>query len=245
MNKLSAVLIVKNEKANIGKCLDSLGFADEIIVLDTGSTDDTAEIAASKKAKVFYLDKWHGFGKAKGLAVSLATNDWIFSIDADEIVSLELADRIKSVLAEPKFDLYRIKRKSFYLGKMINHSGWQNDYPKRLFNRTVANFNEKEVHESVVGDCPIGSIEEPIYHYTYPTISSHLQKIDLYTEIAANSAKSRNVSFFRIFGGAFLKFIKMYFFNLGILDGREGLILSWLSSVGVAVKYLKIKSKSH
>ncbi len=245
MNKLSAVLIVKNEEANIAKCLDAISFADEIIVLDTGSNDNTADIAKSKGAKVHHQSKWQGFGDAKRQAVSKAENDWILSIDADEIVSNDLADKIKSILEEPKYSLYRIKRKSFYLGKLINHCGWQNDYPKRLFDRRVANFNDKTVHESVVGNCEIGTIDEPIFHNTYPTISSHIQKIDFYSELAANSSAKKNVSFLRIFIEASLKFIKMYLFKLGFLDGKAGFALCSMSSFGVAIKYLKIKMKSN
>lgn len=243
MNRCSAVIIAKNEEKNIAKCLQSLDFADEIVLLDTGSQDNTIDIAKSFGAKVYQLDKWEGFGLAKRKAVTLATNDWIFSIDADEIVSPELANKIKQVLQEPKFMIYRIKRKSFYLGKQIKYCGWQNDYPKRLFNRKFANFNDKKVHESVVGDVSVGTIEQAICHYTYPTIKSHLQKIDFYTEIASEENKDKKYTVFKPITSFLLKFIKMYFLQLGFLDGREGFILCFISAFGVAVKYLKIIEK--
>ncbi|MCX8054105.1 MAG: glycosyltransferase family 2 protein [Ignavibacteria bacterium] len=243
MLNLSAVIIAKNEEKNISRCLSSLEFADEIILLDTGSTDRTCEIAQSLGAKVFRLEKWEGFGLAKRRATELATNDWIFSIDADEVVSDELRPRIQQILENPEFFLYRIKRNSFYLGKMIKYCGWQRDFPKRLFNRKQANFNEKPLHESVVGNCPIGTIYEPIYHYTYPTIKSHLQKIDFYTDIAADQSTAKKYSICKPFLSFFAKFCKMYFLDRGFLDGYKGLVLSFISAFGVALKYLKIIEK--
>ncbi|HOK13907.1 MAG TPA: glycosyltransferase family 2 protein [Candidatus Kapabacteria bacterium] len=243
MLNLSAVIIAKNEEKNISRCLRSLDFVNEIVLLDTGSTDRTCEIARSLGAKVFTLDEWKGFGLAKRRATELASNDWIFSIDADEVASDELKQRIQKIIQNPEFFLYRIKRKSFYLGKMINYCGWQRDFPKRLFNRKHANFNDKPLHESVVGNCPIGTIYEPIYHYTYPTIKSHLQKIDFYTDIAAEQLTGKKYSFCKPFLGFIAKFCKMYLLERGFLDGRNGLILSFISAFGVALKYLKIIEK--
>lgn len=245
MNKCSAVIIAKNEAQNIERCLRSLDFADEIILLDTGSQDNTCQIAERYGAKIYQLDTWQGFGLAKRKAVEYASNDWIFSIDADEVVSNELKSKIKQILQNPKYYLYRIKRKSFYLGKMINYSGWQNDYPKRLFNRNFANFNDKTVHESVVGNCPIGTIEEVIYHYTYPTIKSHIDKINFYTDIAANEQKNKKYTLCKPISSFFLKFLKMYFLQFGFLDGKEGFILSFISAFGVALKYFKIIEKQN
>ncbi len=240
MNKCSAVIIAKNEAQNIKRCLRSLDFADEVILLDTGSQDETCQIAERYGAKIYKLERWQGFGLAKRKAVEYATHDWIFSIDADEVVSNELKHKIKQILLSPQFQIYRVKRKSFYLGKLINHCGWQNDYPKRLFNRNYANFNDKQLHESVVGNCPIGTIEDVIYHYTYPTIKSHIEKINFYTDIAASEQSKKKYSLFKPIMSFLLKFIKMYFLQLGFLDGRHGLILSFISAFGVALKYFKI-----
>ncbi len=243
INKLSAVLIVKNEELNLERCLNSISFADEIIILDTGSNDNTISIAKKFTLKVFSLSNWTGFGNAKREAVSYASNDWVFSLDADEVVSKELADEIISILSAPTFMLYRIKRKSFYLGKLIEHCGWQNDYPKRLFNKKFANFNDKLVHESVVGVDEIGTIESPLYHYTYSSISTHLKKIDFYTELAANSSEHSNATSLSILLRGAVKFVKMYILQGGFRDGKAGFVLSLISSFGVMIKYLKIMSK--
>jgi glycosyltransferase involved in cell wall biosynthesis len=238
-NKLSAVLIVKNEAANIERCLKSLSFAGEIVVLDTGSTDNTVEICNKYTDKIYSLDKWEGFGKAKQIAVNYANNDWILSVDADEEITTELAEKIQIILNNPDYDAYAIKRNSFYLGKMIKHSGWNKDYPKRLFNKQKAGFNDAKVHESVIVNGKLGTIEETILHYTYPTINSHIQKIILYSELSAQSSKKNSNLFIAILRGK-IKFFKMYFLQLGFLDGREGLILAIISSFSVFTKYLKI-----
>ncbi len=238
-NKLSSVLIVKNEAANIERCLKSLSFADEIVVLDTGSTDNTVEICKKYTDKIYTLDKWEGFGKAKQTAVNYAKYDWILSIDADEVVTSELAEKIHIILNNPDSDAYAIKRNSFYLGKMIKHSGWNKDYPKRLFNKKKSHFNDAKVHESVIVNGKLGTIEETILHYTYPTINSHIKKIIQYSDLSAQSSKKSSNLFIAILRGK-IKFLKMYFLQLGILDGREGLILALISSFSVFTKYIKI-----
>ncbi len=239
MNKLSAVLIVKDEASNIADCLLSLQFADEIIVLDTGSSDNTAAIAKELGGNVFFQEKWEGFGLAKQEAVNLAENDWILSVDADERISPELQAEVLAILKAPKYDIYRIKRRSFYLGKEIKHSGWGNDYPKRLFNKNLARFNTKPVHESVESASPRGQIESPLYHYTYSTLNQHLQKINFYTELASQST-NKSVTIFGTIARPIFKFIKSYIIQLGFIDGKAGFVLSYFSAIGIAVKSLKI-----
>lgn len=239
--KISAVIMTKNEEANIERCLNSVQWADEIIVLDNNSTDNTRGIARKLGATVHINPKWQGFGLSKKLAVSKAKHDWIFSIDADEEVTPELKDKILKTLENPEYMIYNVKRKSFYLGKLINYCGWNKDYPKRLFNRKFANFNDKTVHESVVSESKLGTIHSPLMHYTYPTIASHIEKINNYTNLSAANNKNSSLCL-SIFSGL-LKFIKMYVFQLGILDGKHGFILSLISSYGVTIKYLKIYEK--
>lgn len=242
MEKISAVIITKNEADNIGRCLDSLHWADEIVVVDSGSTDNTMEICRDYGAKVIETE-WRGFGKTKQLAVNSAKYDWVFSIDADEEVTPKLADRLKSIRkAGPHASGYRIKRNSFYLGKMIRYSGWNRDYPLRLFNRKYGNFNDKRVHESVKIKGTVGKIEERILHYTYPTISSYIKKMDLYSTLGAELLKDKNkkAGIFKALFHAKIKFIKMYFINLGFLDGKAGLALALNSAFSVYLKYLKL-----
>lgn len=240
---LSVVIITKNEEANIARCLESVSWADEIVILDSESDDKTREIAEKFKVKFFTTPHWSGFGNKKNEAVNLASNDWIFSIDADETVTGELKEEILNILQEPRFNGYFVKRKSFYLGKMINHGGWGKDYPLRLFNRKRGNFNDKPVHEYVEIEGETGKIESPILHYTYPTVSSHIKKIDLYTGIAAEENKGKKVSVFSAILRGFVKFLKMFFLKIGFLDGREGFVLACVSSFGVFVKYIKILYK--
>ena len=145
MEKVTAAIITKNEENNIERCLKSLDWVDEILVLDSGSTDKTLEICAKYKTKIVETE-WLGFGRTKKAAVETASNNWVLSIDADEEVSKELQIRIKEILKQPIMNGYKIKRHSYFLGKRIKYCGWSSDYPVRLFDRTKGNFNNREVH---------------------------------------------------------------------------------------------------
>lgn len=241
MNKISAVIITKNEELNIERCLKSLHWVDEIVVVDSGSTDGTIEICKKYNCKIVNSD-WLGFGRTKKLAVNSAANNWIFSIDSDEEVTVNLKNKIEQILENPKHNGYRIKRNSFYLGRLIKHCGWENDFPLRLFNRKFGNFNGKEVHESVQIKEDIVHINEHLLHYTYPTIEIHIKKTDRYSTIQAqemyNSGKSFPIIFAILFG--INKFINMYLLRLGFLDGREGFILCSIYALGVYLKYVKL-----
>lgn len=239
-NKLSATIITHNEEENIEKCLKSLHWVDEIVVVDSYSQDRTVEICKKYNCNVIQTE-WLGFGKTKQVAVNHAVNDWILSIDSDEEVSETLTEKIKIILADPKYDGYKIKRNSFYLGKEIKHCGWNNDYPIRLFNKNYGRFNEKEVHESVVIDGTKGTIEDSIYHYTYPSISKHISKINRYTDLALKESNDKNTySILTSIGLGFIKFVKMYFLQRGFLDGKAGFLLSMNSAIGVYLKYIKM-----
>ncbi|MCD4651640.1 MAG: glycosyltransferase family 2 protein [Candidatus Cloacimonetes bacterium] len=251
MMKLSAVIITKNEAANILRCLASLSFADEIVVVDSGSEDETMKLCREAGCKVIETE-WLGFGNTKRLAVDSASNKWIFSIDADEVVSPELAERIRELLkSEPDSNGYRIKRLSRYLGKIIRHCGWDRDFPLRLFNREHGNFNSKPVHESVQITGKPSKIFEPLHHYTYPTLASHIEKINRYTSISAAEAvrKGKRCSIGAALVRGATKFLKMYVPQKGYLDGYHGFLLSFVSGFGVCLKYLKIntlsRSKEH
>jgi (heptosyl)LPS beta-1,4-glucosyltransferase len=235
--KLTATIITHNEELNIERSLKSLSWVDEIVVVDSYSEDKTVVICKKYNCKVIQTE-WKGFGKTKKFAVDNASNDWILSIDADEEVTDSLRKNIEALLINPQNNSYSVKRKSFYLGKEVKHCGWDNDYPLRLFNRRFGNFNDKEVHESVKIKGERSKIHEPLLHYTYPTISSHIEKMNRYSNLAlVNESKKTS-----ILGSVALginKFVKMYFLQRGFLDGKVGFVLSYNSAFGVYLKYIK------
>ncbi len=243
MNNLSVTIVTKNEEKNIERCLKSLTWVDEIVVLDTGSTDSTREICQKYNCKIVNSD-WKGFGRTKKRAVDSAKNNWILSVDSDEEVTKELQSKIIMILNSPKNNAYRIKRSSFYLDRMIKHCGWNSDYPLRLFNKEFGNFNDREIHEFVemTDENNIGKIEEPLLHYTYPTIDSHIAKANRYSTLQAEEMKQKGKSYSLITAKvlAINKFVNMYFLRLGFLDGKEGFILCSIASFGVYLKYIKL-----
>jgi (heptosyl)LPS beta-1,4-glucosyltransferase len=247
MNKISVVIICKNEENNIRRCLESIKWADEIVIYDTGSTDKTLNICAEYTKTIYTENAWEGFGKAKHDAVGLAKNDWIFSIDADEEVSESLKNKILDMKDSlSKETAYRIKRNSFYMGKMIRFSGWQRDYTLRLFNRQYGNFNLKTVHESVETKANVMNLKEVLYHYTYPCIKTHISKMVYYSELGAGSweQKGKRACIMKACLSGFFKFIKMYVFRLGFLDGKVGFILAINSGFGVYLKYVYLWEKN-
>ncbi len=241
-NKLSVTIITKNESKNIVRCLNSVSWADEIVVVDSGSTDETVNICQKFNCLVIESD-WLGFGKTKQLAVNSASYDLILSIDADEELTLQLQREIKELVSRGLGNCaYRIRRSSFYLGKMIRFCGWQNDAPLRLFNRQVAAFNNKPLHESIITEQPVKTLKNRMLHYTYPTLESHFRKMKFYGDMAAKNldAKGKNSSTIEALMRAFFKFIKMYLIQLGFLDGIIGFKLSKNSAWGVWYKYKRL-----
>jgi len=240
-NNLSIVIITKNEEENIERCLKSAEWADEIVVLDSGSTDRTPQICRQYDCR-FIEHEWHGFGRTKKYAVEQTCNNWILSVDADEEISQDLKETILQIIKNPKYNGYRINRRTFYLGKLINHCGWNRDYPLRLFNKQYGNFNTEIVHESVEIEGEAGLIEEKLWHYNYPTIDSHIKKINRYSAMSARKKyeQGENVTIIGSFLKGAAKFFKMYLFQAGFLDGKKGLILSINSAIGVYLKYIKL-----
>ncbi len=241
--KISVVMITKNEEKNIEKCIQSLLWADEIIVLDTGSTDQTIQLLEKYPVKITIQKEWKGFGLAKQEAVNLANHDWILSIDADEIITEKLQGIIREKAGQnPLIKGFRIKRNSFYCGQEIKHFGWDKDYTLRLFHKSYGHYNEKIVHEYVVLSTEAGRINEPILHYTYPEISIHIQKMISYAKLGAEQdfAKGRKTNIFSAIFATFHYFVKMYVLKRGFLDGRIGLILVLNSCFGVFLKYIYI-----
>ncbi|CAB3690248.1 MAG: glycosyltransferase family 2 protein [Achromobacter pulmonis] len=242
--KLSVIVITKNEAANIAECLKSVAFADEFIVVDSGSTDGTVELARALGARVEVTSDWPGFGPQKNRALDLATGDWVLSIDADERVTPELAREIQDTLAAPRADAYEIARLSNFCGRDIRHSGWWPDYVLRLFKRGTARFNDAAVHERVVpanGQPPL-QLKGYFQHYPYDNLDALVTKINRYSSDAAAMmyAKGKRTGVFGALGHSFWTFVRIYLIRRGFLDGRHGLVLAVTAAAGSFFRYSKL-----
>ncbi len=239
---LSVIIITKNEAGNIGDCLASVSFADEIIVVDSGSTDATCDIAAAHGARVTRTDDWPGFGIQKNRALDLATGDWVLSVDADERVTSELAEAIKAAMACPSADAYNIARLSNFGGRWIRHSGWWPDYVLRLFRRGTARFKEVAVHESVLPQGAVAVLQGHFLHYPYADLESFIAKINHYSTVAAGimHARGKKTSVLGAVGHAFWTFVRHYVVRRGFLDGKEGFILAVMAGAGSFFRYSKL-----
>jgi glycosyltransferase involved in cell wall biosynthesis len=243
--RLSVVLIARNEATNLPRALASVNFADEIIVADTGSTDDTAMVARQAGARVIHC-AFRGFGPTKAEALSHATGEWILSLDADEEVTPELAEQIRAVLDDTsaEFVAYRLTRQANFLGRWIRHSGWFPDYVLRFFRNGRARVTDDLVHESIIADGRVGTLPGILRHYTDPTIDHYLEKMREYTALAAQQLhlQGRRCHWWDLAVRPPWMFLRMYFLKLGFLDGWQGLVLAVFSSVHVFTKYARLKS---
>ncbi len=242
MPRLSAIVIAKNEAANIAECLDSLAFCDEVVVVDGGSSDDTVALAKAKGAQVVSAPDWQGFGPQKNLALSQAHGDWILSIDADERVTPALAREIEATIAEAKAAQgYRMPRLSTFCGREMRHSGWYPDYVLRLFRRNKARFSDDLVHERVICEGQVGHLREPLRHHTITSLEDALSKIDRYSTSGADMllASGRPVFFISGIGHGFWTFVRTYFFRAGFLDGPEGLLVARYHAQTTFYRYMK------
>ena len=242
MPPISATLITRNEARNIERAIRSLGSADEIIVVDSGSTDTTREIATSLGARVIE-NKWPGFAAQKQFAVSQARHDWILSLDADEefdAAAQAAIARWKS--AVPAAAGYRFARRAYYLGRWILHSGWYPDTKVRLFDRRRASWKGDFVHESVVVTGPVETLEGDILHYTCDSLEEHRARIEFYTDLAAREMleRGRRVGWLRRILGPSWVFFSTYFFRLGLLDGHQGYLIARMAARYVERKYSKL-----
>jgi len=254
--QLSVVIITHNEEVNIGRTLASVQslVADgkgEIIVVDSGSTDRTVEIAKSYGAKVF-VEEWKGFTAQKNSAIDKASGEWILSLDADEEVQDRLCKAIARTLTlypELRKSGYWLRRKNFFLGKWIRHGGFWPDHKLRLFKRSVGKFEDRQVHETVrvEGDTRELWHVQPIFqgallHHSYPNLSDYIEHMNHYSSLGAEMVVARGkvgYSFINIVLRPLFTFIYNYIFRLGFLDGREGLLLHLYHAVYVSWKYAK------
>ena len=242
MPSLSVTVITKNEAHNIEACLRSVAFADEIIVLDSGSTDETVRLAAVMGAKVSERSDWKGFGIQKNRALELATSDWVLSIDADERVSSNLQAEIRAVIQAPAFSAYSIPRLSSYCGQYMRNSGWYPDRTTRLFHRQAACFSNDSVHEKILISGQVGRLDHQLTHESYLNFEAVLGKINLYSTAGAQNLfyKKKSASLRSAIGHGMWAFVRTYFLHLGFLDGRLGLILAISNAEGTYYRYLKL-----
>lgn len=241
--KLTVTVITRNEASNIAGALESVSWADEIIVVDSHSTDDTAAIARQYATRVEVHD-WTGYSDQKNYAAELARNDWILSIDADERVTRELGAEISAVLERgPKASGYRIPRVSWYLGRWIRTTDWYPDYQLRLYDRRAGRWNGRRVHESVDLRGMVGRMHQELQHYPYRDISHHLATIDRYTTLAAEEwhAAGRRAGALQLFFHPHFAFLRNYVLRGGFRDGTAGLTISILNSYYVFLKYAKLR----
>lgn len=240
--KLTVTVITCNEASHISDALESVAWADEIIVVDSNSTDGTAELARTRATRV-EVRGWPGYGAQKNYAAELASNDWILSLDADERVSPALAEEIKTLMAAgPAVSGYRIPRVSWYLGRWVRSTDWYPDYQLRLYDRRAGRWTGRRVHESVDIRGAPGRLRNELLHYPYRDISDHLETMDRYTTLAAEQwrEEGRRARAWQALVYPRLTFFRNYILKRGFRDGRTGLLVSLLNSEYVFLKYAKL-----
>ncbi len=242
MASLSVIVITKNEALNIQACLQSVLFADQLLVLDSGSTDGTVERANEMGAEVSQSLDWPGFGTQKNRVLALARCDWVLSIDADEKLSPELQAEIKSVLIKPQFDVYTFPRLSSYCGQNMHHSGWYPDRVIRLFRRGTAKFSDDLVHEKIITSQAIGHLKEHLLHESFTSFEAVLDKANRYSTAGAQTLfkQGKKASLGKALGHGLWAFLRTYLLRLGFLDGRMGLVLAISNAEGTYYRYLKL-----
>ncbi len=242
--KLSVAIITCNEESNIRRTLESIKWADEIVVVDSGSTDKTTDICREYTDKVIHQD-WLGFSRQKNLAIEKTSGDWVLSLDADEPIEQALAEEIRGIISSPdSLDGYRVPRKTFFLGKQVRYGGWYPDYNLRLFRRGKGRFEDRAVHEAIKVQGMIGNTRHALLHYAYPDIASYMSSIDKYSSLAVSVMAEKGISDYKsgwvnILFRPMLTFALKYIFRLGFLDGKRGLVLNLFHSYYVFAKYAK------
>ena len=240
MNKISVIIITKDEEKNISDCLKSVEWADEIIVIDAESNDKTVELAKIFTDKIF-TKKWEGYVPQKKYALSLASNEWVLSVDADERITPELKNEILN-LSPGNFAGYKIRRKNFLLGKEITSCGWGNDYQLRLFKKEKTDLTDRLVHEGFTVDGKIGKLKNPMLHYTFSSFTEYFNKINYYTSLKAEELikQKGKIGGWTIFSHTVSAFILFFINKRGFKDGVRGLIISLLHSVSTMLNYIKL-----
>ncbi|MEQ1636858.1 MAG: glycosyltransferase family 2 protein [Methylococcales bacterium] len=238
---ISAIIITKNEEQHIARCLDSVAWVDEIVVLDSGSSDATVAICQQYTDKVYSTD-WPGFGLQKQRALDKATGDWILSLDADEVVTPELRAEIELAVQSEQVNGFEIPRLSSYCGRSMRHGGWWPDYVLRLFRHSKGQFTEHAVHERVVVQGKIDRLNSPFLHEAFINLDEVLVKVNHYSSLGAEQLYQRGVrsSLSMAIAKGVWMFIRTYLIKAACLDGRQGLMLAISNAEGTYYKYVKL-----
>jgi len=243
MPGVSVIVIALNQEDNIGPCLETVRWADEIVVVDSGSRDRTLELAEAFTDRIFTID-WPGYGAAKNFALDQARGDWVFSLDTDERVPVALRDEIlMAVQKDSPFAGYRVPRKNYFGGRWVRYLGWYPDYTLRLFRKDQGRFRERAVHEEVEVNGPVGRLRTPLDHYSYAGVSDYLARQDRYARLAAQEMlkEGRRPRAGELFWRPLSHFLKLYVLRLGFVEGRLGYTLALLGSLYNFLKYYYLR----
>lgn len=238
---LTIIIAAKNEAHNIADCVRSAAFADEILVLDSGSVDGTRELAAGAGARVVPTD-WPGYGPQQARGIAMARGDWVLSLDADERIPVPLRDEILQSLAAPQADGYRLPRLSSFCGRFIHHGGWRPDYTLRLARRDKAGFTSHFLHAHMTVQGTVRDLQHSLIHYSYRDLDDVLEKLNRYSSGNARdlAAQGRQGGLGRAIAHGLWAFVRTYLLRRGFLDGRHGFLLAVYNAESTFYKYVKL-----
>ncbi|UCH81986.1 MAG: glycosyltransferase family 2 protein [Nitrospiraceae bacterium] len=241
MINISVTILTKNSSKHIREVLSTLNEFDEIVILDNGSTDNTIDIAKSFSNVKVHHEKFIGFGPLKNIATDISGNDWIFSLDSDEVPTRELIEELRTLDLDDPHRAFMINRKNFFCDREIRHCGWSPDLLLRIFNRKTARFNSNHVHENVVCDSQviINKLNGSILHYTADNIEDIISKMNHYSSLYAGTGKLKKRSSFTALMKGLAAFIKAYVLRLGFLEGWRGLVIAVMAANGAFFKHAK------
>lgn len=240
--KITALAITFNEEINVKRYVESLSFADEIIFIDSQSTDKTVALA-TEMGVIVIERKFTNFSEQRNFGINQAKNDWIVFFDLDEIITPSLESEIKEIIANPEDKVaFFVKRNFFFMGKKINFGGWQNDKAVRLFNKNFCKYNGNLVHEEIKANGKIGVLKNKLNHYSYKSFDNYNDKLNLYSKLQAENLynKKKKTNVYHFLFRPLYRFLWQYIFRLGILDGKEGFILAYVHSFSVFKRYLQL-----
>ena len=240
--RLSAIVIAQDSERTIRRCLESLSFADEIVLVDSGSTDATRDIARELGASVHETSDWPGYGPQKNRALGHAQGDWVLSLDSDEWIDASLRAEIERAIASGDKAAHAMPRRSSFCGRFMRHSGWWPDYVVRLFRRGTARFSDDLVHERLVVDGSIGKLKSPILHEAVADVAQMITKLNVYSTSGAQMrhARGERASLAQAVVHGAWTFFRTYVLRLGFLDGREGFLLAVLNAESSYYRYVKL-----